>query len=103
VLQEGGRLALPDLHALPVDDVLQRVDVGGAEAAEEVAGGGGVGDAWGAEGVEVSLVGAQPFEVLQARAAGQDVFSPLRAAAAARMPSLLTAGLPRQGAGSGKK
>jgi hypothetical protein len=73
VLQEGGQLPLPDLHALVVDDALQRVDVGGAEATEEVAGRGRVGDARGAQGVEVGLVGAEPFEVLQARAAGQDV------------------------------
>jgi len=66
-------LPLPDLHPLLVDDALQRVDVGGAEAAEEVASGGGVGDARDSQGVEVGLVGAESFEVLQARAARQDV------------------------------
>ena len=73
VLQEGRRLPLPDLHPLLVDDALELVDVGGAEAAQEVASGGRVGDALGAEGVEVVLVGAEQFEVLQALAAGQDV------------------------------
>ena len=66
-------MPLPDLHPLLVDDALQRVDVGGAEAAEEVASGGGVGDARDSQGVEVGLVGAESFEVLQARAARQDV------------------------------
>jgi hypothetical protein len=73
VLQEGGRLPLPDPHPLLVDDALERTDVGAPEAAQEVAGGGRVGDALGAQGVEVGLVGTEPFEVLQARAAGQDV------------------------------
>ena len=73
VLQEGRRLPLPDLHPLLVDDAREGVDVGGAEAAQEVAGGGRVGDALGAQGVEVGLVGAQPLEVLQARTARQDV------------------------------
>jgi hypothetical protein len=56
-----------------VDDALERVDVGGIEAAQEVAGSGGAGGALRPEGVEVGLVGAEQFEALQALAAGQDV------------------------------
>ena len=45
----------------------------GVEAAAEVAGGGRVGDAAGAEGVEEDLVVAAQFEVLQAGAVAQGV------------------------------
>ena len=48
-------------------------DVGLGEAAAEVAGGGGVGDALGAQGVEIDLVVASQFEVLDPLAAGEDV------------------------------
>ena len=48
-------------------------DVGLGEAAAEVAGGGGVGDAFGAQGVEIDLVVAPQFEVLEPLAAGQEV------------------------------
>src|SRR5690606_1203176 len=44
-----------------------------AEAAAEVAGGSGVGDAVGPEGVEVDLVVAAGLDVLQAATAGQEV------------------------------
>ena len=53
-----------------VEDVLEGLDVVGGEAAAEVAGGGGVGDAVGAEGVEEDLVVAPQFDVLEAGAAG---------------------------------
>ena len=66
-------LLLPDLQPGLVEDVQQPLDVGRGEAAAEVAGGGGVGDAPGAEGVEVDLVVAADLEVLQAGAAGQEV------------------------------
>ena len=56
-----------------VDGVHQGQDVGLGEAAAEVARGGGVGDALGAEGVEVDLVVAAQLEVLEAAAAGEDV------------------------------
>ena len=45
----------------------------GGEAAAEVAGGGGVGDAVGAEGVEEGLVVAAQFDVLEAGAVAQGV------------------------------
>lgn len=42
---EGGRLPPPDPHARVVEDAYQGADFGGAEAAQEVAGRGGVGNA----------------------------------------------------------
>ena len=56
-----------------VEGVHQLLDVALGEAAAEVPGGGRVGDAFGPEGVEVDLVVAADFEVLQAAAAGQEV------------------------------
>ena len=49
------------------------VDIGLGEAAAEIPGGGGVGDASGAEGVEIDLVVASQFEMLDAAAARQEV------------------------------
>ena len=43
------------------------------EAAAEIPGGGGVGDTHGAQGVEINLVVAPQFEMLDFLAAGQDV------------------------------
>ena len=65
--------SLPDPQSGLVEDVHQLLDVGLGEAAAEVPGGGGVGDALGPEGVEVDLVVAPDFEVLEAAAAGQEV------------------------------
>ena len=48
-------------------------DVGLGEAAAEVPCGGGVGDALGAQGVEIDLVVAPQFEVFDPLAAGEDV------------------------------
>ena len=48
-------------------------DIGLGEAAAEVAGGGGVGDPLGAQGVEIDLVVAPQFEMFDAFAAGEDV------------------------------
>ena len=44
-----------------------------AESAAEVSGGGRVGDPLGAQGIEVDLVVASQFEVLELLSAGQDV------------------------------
>ena len=52
---------------------MSRCDIGGTEAAAEVPGGGGVGDASGAEGIEVDLILASDFEVLDAAATSQEV------------------------------
>ena len=73
LVEEVGGLLAPDPQPGLVDGVHQRLDVGLGEAAAEVAGGGGVGDAVGAEGVEVDLVVAAEFEVLEAAAAGEEV------------------------------
>ena len=56
-----------------VDDVDEGVDVRGREAAAEVAGRGGIGNAASAEGVEEVLVVAAQFDVLQTGAAAQGV------------------------------
>ena len=48
-------------------------DVGLAEAAAEVPFGGRVGDAHGAQRVEIDLIVAEPLEVLEAAAAGEEV------------------------------
>ena len=56
-----------------IEDVLEGLDVVGGEAAAEVAGGGGVGDAVGAEGVEEDDVVASQFDVVEAGAVAQGV------------------------------
>ena len=66
-------LLLPDPEASFVEGVHEPLDIGGAEAAAEVPGGGGVGDASGPEGVEVDLIVATHFEVLDAAASGEEV------------------------------
>ena len=71
--EERGGLPGPDLAADVVEDVEQRVDVLGLEAAAEVAGRGRVGNAAGAEGVEEDFVVAAQFDVLQAGAVAQGV------------------------------
>jgi uncharacterized protein YuzB (UPF0349 family) len=49
-----------------VEEILEGPDVGLGEASAEVAGGGRVGDAAGAQGVEEDLVVAPQFDVLEA-------------------------------------
>ena len=73
LLEERLRLPTPDPKPRGVEDFLQAEDVGRLEAAAEVARRGGIGDAAGPQGVEVGLVAAQQFQVLQARSAGQQV------------------------------
>jgi hypothetical protein len=63
----------PDPQPRLIDGVHQGEDIGLGEATAEVAGGGRVRDAIGAQGVEVDLVIAPQFEVLDAQAAGEDV------------------------------
>src|SRR3954451_10625849 len=64
---------MPDLHAGLVEDVLEGLDVVGGEAAAEVAGGGGVGDSVGAQGVEEDDVVAPQLDVVEAGAVAQGV------------------------------
>src|SRR5436853_5000159 len=73
LVEELGGLLLPDPEPGLVEGVHQPLDIGLGEAAAEVPGGGGIGDACGPEGVEVDLVVASDFEVLDATAAGQEV------------------------------
>ena len=73
LVEEVGRLLFPDLDAGLIEDVLEGLDVVGGEASAEVAGGGGVGDAVGAEGVEEDDVVASQFDVVEAGAVAQGV------------------------------
>ena len=71
--EEVGGLLGVDAQPGGVDGLHQVQDVGLAEPAAEVAFGGRVGDAHGAEGVEIDLIVAEPLEVLEAAAAGEEV------------------------------
>ncbi len=72
-VEERRRLPSPDALANLVEDVDQRVHVGGAETAAEIAGRGRIGNAAGAEGVEIDFILATQFEVLQTGAVAQGV------------------------------
>ena len=73
LLAERVGLLGPDPQPRLIDGVHQGEDIGLGKAAAEVPFGGGVRDAFGSQGVEVDLVMAPPFEVLDALAAGQDI------------------------------
>ena len=73
LVEEVGRLLFPDLDPGLIEDVLEGLDVVGGEASAEVAGGGGVGDSVGAEGVEEDDVVASQFDVVEAGAVAQGV------------------------------
>jgi hypothetical protein len=62
-----------DLQADRVEDRLQTKNCGRVEAAAIVAGGGRIGNTPSAQGVEVRLVAAEQFQMLQTRSAGQQV------------------------------
>ena len=66
LVEEVLGLLLPGPEPGLVEDGHQLLDIALGEAAAEVPGGGRVGDASGPEGVEVDLVVAADFEVLQA-------------------------------------
>jgi hypothetical protein len=55
-LEEVLRLLLPDPEPDLIEGVHEPDDIGLAEASAEVPGGGGIGDAYGPEGIEVDLV-----------------------------------------------
>src|SRR5208282_4097567 len=71
--KELGGLLGPDPQPRFIDGVHQGHDIMLGEAAAEIPGGGGVGDPHGAQGVEINLVVAPQFEMLDFLAAGQDV------------------------------
>jgi hypothetical protein len=73
LVKEVDRLLGPDALAGAVDGIHEIQDVTPAEPATEVARGGGVGDSLCIQGVEISLVVAEPFDMLKLGAAGQDV------------------------------
>jgi hypothetical protein len=56
-----------------IEDVHQVDDIGLSELAAKIPGRGRVGNSFGSQSVEVDLVIAQRFEVLDSRAAGEDV------------------------------
>ena len=66
-------LLLPEFHARVIEDVLEKVDFIGVETSAVIAGGGGIGNAFGAEGVEKGGVVAAKFDVLETRAVAQGV------------------------------
>ena len=66
-------LLFPDAEPGLVDGVHQVQDVAPAEPPAEISGRGGIGDPLGAQGIEVDLVVASQFEMLELGAPGQDV------------------------------
>ena len=73
LVEELGGLLGPDALAGPVDGVYEVQDVTAAEPATEVACGGGVGDSRRTQGVEISLVVAEPLEMLGPGTAGEEI------------------------------
>jgi hypothetical protein len=71
LLEEGRGLPRPHLAAGVVEHVEQRLDVFPGEAPAQIARGGGVGQAAGAQGIEQGLIVAEQLQVLQASAAAQ--------------------------------
>jgi hypothetical protein len=73
LVEEVGRLLLPDFDPHLIEDVLKGLDVVGGETAAEVAGGGGIRDAVGAQGVEEDDVIASQLDVIEAGTVAQRV------------------------------
>ena len=73
LFEELERLLPPDPLTDSIEDVHQGHDIGLGETAAEVPGRGRVGNSFGSQGVEVDLVIASQFEVLDPLAAGEDV------------------------------
>ena len=72
-LEEAGGLVPPNADADIVIDILQGIDVGRGEASAEIAGGGWIGDALGAQSVEIIDIVTSEFDVLQTIAVAQGV------------------------------
>jgi hypothetical protein len=66
-------LLLPEFHACVIENVLEEVDFVGVETSAIIAGGGGIGNALGAEGIEKGGVVTAQFDVLETRAVTQRV------------------------------
>ena len=73
LVEEVGRLLLPDFDPCLIEDVLKGLDVVGRETAAEVAGGGGIGDAVGTQGIEEDDVVAPQLDVIEAGTVAQRV------------------------------
>src|SRR5208283_1795613 len=77
-LEKLGWLLGPDSQPRLIDSVHQSHDVLLGEATAEIPGCGGVGDTHGAQSVEINLVVAPQFEMLDFLAAGQDVIGDIQ-------------------------
>ena len=78
-VEEGRRLLGPHLETAVVDGIEQVADVvGGSEATAEIAGGGGVGGAGCAQGVEEDFIVAAQFKILQTGAVAQGVVGEIK-------------------------
>jgi hypothetical protein len=68
---------LPAPHLLPclVEGFLELLNVGRGEAPQKVSGRGGIGNTLGRQAPRVALIVAQPVNILQASASGDDVVS----------------------------
>src|SRR5262249_17690137 len=73
LVKERAGLLSPDALAGAGEGVHQIQDIATAATATEVARGAGVGDALGIQGLEIGLVGAEPSQMVQPGAPGQEV------------------------------
>ena len=73
--EEGVRLASPHTQSRVIDDVRQDANGSRVKAAAEVPGRGGVWDAFSPQSVQVVLIVATQFDILQASAVTQSIVS----------------------------
>jgi hypothetical protein len=73
LLEKIVRLLFPEFHPRVIEDVLEEVDFIHAETSALIAGGGGIGNALSAEGIEKGGVVAAQLDVLETRAVAQSV------------------------------
>jgi hypothetical protein len=71
LLEESGRLAIPDAEARRVEDIMQRLNAVLGKASTEIACSRGVGDTAGPQSIEEDFVVAEQLQVLQTGAATQ--------------------------------
>ena len=73
LVEECGRLLFPDTEPGLIDSVHQIQNIPALEPPAEIAGGGGIGNPLGPQGIEVDLVVTSQFEMLELVSSGQDV------------------------------
>jgi hypothetical protein len=73
LVEEVRRLLFPDLDPGLIEDILKGLDIVGGEASAEVAGGSGVGNSVGAQGVKEDDIVASQFHVVEAGAVAQRI------------------------------